>query len=42
MYQSDDVEASYNMREFFPLWQLAAYKHLLDSLEKGFEIIETK
>lgn len=42
MYQSDDVEASYNMREFFPLWPLADYKHLLDSLEKGFEIIETK
>lgn len=30
------------MREFFPLWQLADYKHLLDSLKKGFEIIETK
>lgn len=42
MYQPDDIEATCNMREFFPLWQLADYKRLLDSLEKGFEITEAK
>ena len=40
MYQIDDVEATCNMREFFPSWHLADYKCLLDSLEKGFEIVE--
>lgn len=40
MYQIDDVEATCNMREFFPLWHLADYKYLLESLEKGFEIVE--
>lgn len=42
MYQPDYPNGIYSMEQLIPLWQLADYKRLLDSLEKGFEIIETK
>ena len=42
LYQPDNPKGIYKKSEIFPLWQLAEYKRLIDSLEKGFEIVDTK
>ena len=39
---NDFMVGTYSMGELFPLWQLADYKHFLEELWKGFEVVDAK